>query len=483
MSVTFRTHLHGVKLNSILSILSILSAGQTDETFVVKFNFAGFKKLIFTVRNIQQKQISKPKSNELSELSELIGSKREFYFDYTTIYPHNLSSKLVTIKCYRKQFFGNVLVATGSFDLLMLATGPSHHRLQLQLQQSKKPTTKLSTSAPVPTTTITKTPVVPSFILAPSSSPLPLSSHPRTGESKTSSTGSSISTAIITDSYPTIEFICDFDQLCPQFTCALYPPSFSSRIELAESTALNLPSLSGVPELSGVPFAKQKDGSWKFVTSSSSSKSSIFATSQLEKFTIAWRNDSSGNDSKTASTPFSPFSLLKNYDPKRMDLLVPLPQLISTINIARSADSKWRMKITEGPLYHQMSPRSLASEQGVLFGHVMPHYPLPPTWSPGALLGFLASPFHDASTQWAEVEQLIHAHYHKLFVAALSSQLSTSSSSSRPIVQVPQVRGIDEIKKQLEISLVNAKVRWQIDFSDWETFKNSIDLLPAVNIK
>lgn len=452
MSVAFRTHLHGVKLNSILSILS---AGKKEETFIVKFNFAGFKKLIFVARNsLTKSQVGKDK---LSESSELIGGKREFHFDYTTIYPHNLSSKLVTIKCYRKQLFGNTLIATASFDLLMLATGPSHQKLKLKLPT---PTTTRTTTT---TTTTTRN------TTAASSSPLPLSSHPRTSESKSSSSTNNNSTETIGS--PTIEFVCVFDQLCPRFTCVLYPPSLSSRIiesKLSGSAESNLQNLLGVPELSGVPFAKQKDGSWKFTTSSSSLTSSVLTTSQLEKFVIAWKNSADNKQSSSdLSAPFVSFSLLKNYDPKRMDLLVPLPQLqltLSTINIARSVDSKignWRMKIIEGPLYHQMSPQSLANEQGVLFGHAMPHYPLPSTWAPEAQLGFLASPFHDPSTQWTEIEQLIHAHYHKLFLAALSQSstpnVGSSSSSSN---------SVDEIKKQLEVSLANAKVRWGIDFSD-----------------
>ena len=56
-----------------------------------------------------------------------------FKFVYSTIYPHNLNSKILTIKCYKKNLFGHstLLTAFNKLTLHMLATGPSKYEINL----------------------------------------------------------------------------------------------------------------------------------------------------------------------------------------------------------------------------------------------------------------------------------------------------------------------------------------------------------------
>jgi hypothetical protein len=120
MSVIFKTHLSNISLTT-----------TPTEKYQVRFNFDGFKKLV---------------CNNFSSKETKTNNSDEFLFDYTTIYPHDLNLKWLTIKCYKKNLLTRTLVATSRINLLFLATGPSKHVQELSTNQGEKLTLSFTCS-------------------------------------------------------------------------------------------------------------------------------------------------------------------------------------------------------------------------------------------------------------------------------------------------------------------------------------------------
>lgn len=361
MSVIFKTHLYDVFLAQ--------ASKSTTSVHEIKFNFAGFKKLV----------IKTPAK-----------SKKSFFFDYSTIYPHNLGSKHVTIKCYRKNAIGyRTLLATGQVSLFMLATGPSKYKLRLSL---------------------------PTSVDKKISPPLYLS------------------------------FTCEFVQFCPNCTI-----SIRDYVDDKENTlAILLPNRTLVPFVLSVPSTKsilKTEHKIKLSLSTNDLEKCMVTTCPINILNNGLDN---GLDISTKPRPLPTIAsyLLENYDPKNLD--VPVPQVARV-----GSQYSLIMTISEGPLYHQMSETSLATEEGVVGGHVMSNYPLPTEWVSTASAGFMtpigyAMNLAHALVPWETMETLIHAHFHKLFVV---TNTKGDNGEQRML----------ELKKRLERALIRARIRYRRD--------------------
>jgi hypothetical protein len=310
MAIVFQTFLSGLSLECDPSSKSALPA-KLD----VKFNFAGFKKLI--AESVPVISLTRSTSSASSQVS--------FKFSYSTIYPHHLNSKIVKIKVYSKNVLFRTLVATGQFDLYTLATGPSSYRMTLDTVGKRR------------------------LILS---------------------------------------FNCSFVQQCPNIVVTVG----------ATDSAVTL--------LSSIPV-EGKGGEFKLSG----------LVTDLEKCMIRVA---------TLATGVRSYPLLASYDQSKMDI----PQSIGSPKL------KMKLRISQGPLYHQMSSESLADETGVVRGRIVPGYPTPTRWSASAtLIGTWLPCQQDSrcSTQVTHVIELIHHHYSRLILSRAESVSGITEEEARKI--------------------------------------------------
>ena len=257
-----------------------------SRTFELHFDFAGYKHLTT--------EATTTKTGE-PQLSAIFAAN--FHFDYSTIYPHSLQSKILLIKCFKKRWYRKKLLATAQLSLHMLATGPSSYRLLLENKKKKQ-------------------------------------------------------------QQLTLHFICKFVQHCPLFSCVL-------------GGAGNLGSLANLGSEERVTLAKDVD--------------------ELDRHTIQYGEHS--------------FPLLTDYNPNDQDKYLPITTLPRIVRC-----------ISHGPIYHQMSESSVGTEQGVAYGQITRHYPIPNKWAKDAVVGFVQRPFPVQMSDvlpWDDMETLIFLDYHK----------------------------------------------------------------------
>ncbi len=334
MAIVFQTNLSGIRLECDCK------QGKLD----IKFNFAGFKKLIAESIPV----VSTDTDHERSGVE----SSPTFSFGYSTIYSHNLSSKIVTIKLYSRNIVRyRTLVASGQFDLHTLASGPSNFRLKM-------------------------TPAT--------------------------STGSII-----------LSFKCTFTQLCPTFNL-----SVDSKVSVVVRSSVSI-----VPPLTMCTSSPLTTGTrvveYKLPG----------AVDDLELYSIRFGTS-------------KPISVMQDYDSTKIDQWMQV----------EGEDAK--LKISQGPFYHQMSNDSLTDEKGVVKGRSVPGYPLPHRWSaPECVIGvWLPYPVSttalitnlsaDRASQVEQICQLIHEHYARLIERMLATPGTTNLES------------VKEIKRKLTRALV-----------------------------
>jgi hypothetical protein len=337
MKVFFKTLLHNVEL---------MDENNEKYDAEIKFNFAGFKKF--------KSSCSGNGANSWS-------------FDYSTIYPHNLNLKILTIKCYRRNLLGyKRLIAENQVSLFMLATGPSKYKIMLK--------NKL-----------------------------------------------------------TLSFTCEFTQLCKNFKC-IFDSDSKADFTLLDNGKY-IPIIDFTLELSK-------------------------SVAELEKLMIVLSTSS--------------FPLLSGYSPKDMDKFVPLGTLGTLGPLGPLVPLGIRRCISHGPLYHQMSESSIATEDGVIQGELMTNYPTPLKWSKKSVIGLmntlggaLSAP-GERSIPWGTMETLIHLYFNKLI-------METNELTNLPnLPNLPNLANLN-LKKRLNNALIRAKMQYHVDI-DVDT-ESGTDLL------
>jgi hypothetical protein len=393
-----------------ISLKSFRLDEKKGEKYEIRFNFDKFKKL---VKNV----LSNDSSNQDNQVDK-------FIFDYWTLYPRDLNLKWMTIKCYKKNLLGlkKTLVATSEVDLFMLATGPTHYQLTLtnvddreenKEKKEKKQEEKLQLS-----------------------------------------------------------FICKFIQFCPDFSCKIEMIATDERDEKEEEK----------PHIILTKSMKK--------STNEETKEKIFLVDNLVKLSL------SVIDLENCILVISDsikIPLMKDYDPKNLDQFVcdgltnntvcdgltnntvcdgPTMNIDKNTSVVKGKISrKVSRKVSKGPLYRQMESPSLATENGVVSGKIVPNYLLPNKWYPisnGSNTGnndiSVVSYYRHANDYddddnfiipWKTMELLIHQHFNKLFSDVNDNvKVGTEKDKEREILQ---------LKKKLNFAIIKAKIKYKID--------------------